>query len=143
MKEQELNQKSAKTTNDNSTIKQQPDNSTSNNLEFLKKLNGKYPFKVKLFDNSEFNQRLKKLLGNSRYKFLSETWAVETPMEFSNNIFVAFGCQAHNCGSTNFIIVVDFSENLMYAGIREDDIVKTYSEDGSTLPKVIEWANEN
>lgn len=142
-KEQELNQKSAKTATDNSTVRQQSDNSTSNNLDFLKKLNGKYPYEVKLLDNTAFTQRLKKLLGNSRYNFLKETWAVETPMEFANNIFVASGCQAHNCGSTNFIIVVDFSNNVMYAGIREEDNVKTYSEDGSNSSKVSEWANGN
>jgi len=142
-KEQELNQKSAKTITENSTVKQQPDNPTSNNLDFLKKLNGKYPYEVKLFDNSALMQRLKKLLGDSRYNFLKETWAVETPIEFANNIFVASGCQAHNCGSTNFIIAVDFSNNVMYAGIREEDKVKTYSEDGSNSPKVNEWANGN
>ena len=141
-KEQELNQKTAKTT-DNSTVKQQPDNSTSDNLDFLKKLNGKYPYEVKLFDNSTFKQRLKNLLGKSRYNFLTETWAVEVPMEFTNNIFVASGCQAHNCVSTNFIIVVDFSKNVMYAGIREEGKVKTYSEDGSSSSKVTEWANGN
>jgi len=133
-KEQELNQKSAKTATDNST---------SNNLDFLKKLNGKYPYEVKLLDNTAFTQRLKKLLGNSRYNFLKETWAVETPMEFANNIFVASGCQAHFCGSTNFIIVVDFSNNVMYAGIRKEYNVKTYSEDGSNSSKVSEWANGN
>ncbi|MDP1726238.1 MAG: hypothetical protein Q8M15_05600 [Bacteroidota bacterium] len=142
-KEQELNKKSTKTTTDNSNVKQQPSNSISNNLDFLKKLNGKYPYEVKLFDNSILKQRLKKLLGNSRYNFLKETWAVETPMEFANNIFVASGCQAHNCGSTNFIIVVDLTNNVMYAGIREEDKVKTYSEDGSNSPKVNEWENEN
>ncbi len=141
-KEQELNQKSSKTTTDNSTIKQ-PDNSTLNNLDFLKKLNGKYPYEVKLFENTALMQRLKKLLGNSRYNFLKETWAVETPMEFANNIFVASGCQAHNCGSTNFIIVFDFSNNVMYVGIREEDKVKTYSEDGSNSPKINEWENGN
>jgi hypothetical protein len=140
--EQELNQKTAKAASGNLTVKQ-PDNLTSNNLDFLKKLNGKYPYEVKLLDNSALTQRLKKLLGNSRYYFLKETWAVETPMEFTNNLFVASGCQAHNCGSTNFIIVFDFSNNVMYAGIREEGIVKTYSEDGSNSPKVNEWENEN
>lgn len=141
-KEQELSQKSSKTTIDNSAIKQ-PDNSTLNNLDFLKKLNGKYPYEVKLFENSILMKRLKKLLGNSRYNFLIETWTVETPMEFANNIFVASGCQAHNCGYTNFIIVFDFSNNVMYAGIREEYKVKTYSEDGSNSPKINEWKNGN
>ena len=141
-KEQELNQKTVKATTGNSTV-EQPKNSNSNNLDFLKKLNGKYPYQVKLLDNSALMQRLKKLLGNSRYNFLKETWAVEIPMEFANNIFVASGCQAHNCSSTNFIIVFDFSNNVMYAGIREEDRVKTYSEDGSNSPRVSGWEYGN
>ena len=123
--------------------KQQPDNSNSSSLDFLKELDGKYPYQVKLFDNSAFTQRLKKLIGNSRYRFLKKTWAVEVPMEVENNTFVALGCQAHNCASTNFIIVVDFSKNVMYVGIKEEDEIKTYSEDGSYSPKVNEWVNGN
>ena len=123
------------------------DNSISNNLDFLKELEGKYPYEVKLFDKSAFTQRLKKLIGNSRYRFLEETWAVETPIKVENNIFVIFACQAHNCDSTNFVIAVDFSTNLMYAGIREEGKFKTYSEDGSYPLKVTElsewykWVN--
>lgn len=124
-------------------IEKENDNSNSNNLDFLKKLNGKYPYQVKLFGNSAFTQRLKKLIGNSRYRFLKKTWAVEVPMEVANDIFVASGCQAHNCGSTNFIIVVDFSKNVMYAGIKEEDKIETYSEDGSYSPEMNEWVNEN
>jgi hypothetical protein len=138
-KKQELYQKTAKTTKDNYTVRHHLINSTSNSLDFLKKLNGKYPYEAKLFDNSTFTKRLKKLLGNSRYNFLTETWTVESPMEFVNNVFVASGCQAHICSSTNFIIVVDFSKNVMYAGIREEGEVKTYSEDGSNSLKVSEW----
>jgi len=41
-KEQELSQKQAK---------QKDVNSNTNKLDFLKKLNGKYPFEAKLFDN--------------------------------------------------------------------------------------------
>ena len=123
--------------------KQQPDNSNSNNLDFLKNLDGKYPYAVGLFDKSAFTQRLKKLIGNSRYRFLKKTWAVQVPMVVDNNTFVALGCQAHNCDSTNFIIVVDFSKNVMYVGIKEEDEIKTYSEDGSYSPKVNEWVNGN
>lgn len=96
-----------------------------------------------MLENGEFTQRLRKLLGTSRYNFLKETWNVETPIEFENNIFVASACQAHNCASTNFIITVDFTNNVMYAGIREEDKVKIYSEDGSRSIIVSDWANEN
>ncbi len=116
---------------------------TATNLDFLKELNGKYPIKVKLFDNSAFTERLKKLLGYSRYTFLTETWAVETPIQFTLNNFVVSGCKAHDCSSTYFIIVFDFSKNVMYAGIRENDEVTTYSEDGSNSTYVKFWSNQS
>jgi hypothetical protein len=120
----------------------QPNNQKSENLDFLKTTNGKYPFAIKLFNNAALAHRLKKLLGN-RYQFLKKTWAVETPIEIKDNIFIAQGCQTHNCTSTNFIIVFDFLKNVLYAGIREDEKPKTYSENGSTSPKLLEWSVSN
>ena len=136
-KEQKLNQKTIDVTTDNS-IEKQSENSILDNLDFLKRLNGKYPYHVKLLDNSALAKRLIKLLGNSRYNFLKENWDVETPMEFKNNIFVASACQAHACGYTEFIIVFDFSKNVMYASIREEGNVRTYSEDGSYSQEINE-----
>lgn len=112
----------------------------SNNLNFLKKYAGKYPHDVKLLDNPYLAKRLKKLLG-PRYSFVKKTWAVETPMQMKDNVFSASGCQEHNCGDTNFILAVDFSKNILYAGIREETKVKLYAEDGSTNQQVTEWAN--
>jgi hypothetical protein len=109
------------------------------NLNFLKKYAGKYPHDVKLLNNTTLTTRLKKLLGN-RYAFLKKTWAVETPIEINNNVFSAAGCQTHNCSDTNFIIVVDFSKNILYAGIREETNVKVYAEDSSTNQQVTDWA---
>lgn len=140
-KEQEFKtQTSKEETNTITTVIQQTNNSS--NLDFLKSTNGKYPYEIKLLKNSILTQRLEKLIGN-RYNFLKETWAVETPIEVKDNIFVAFGCQAHNCGSTNFIIIIDFNKNILYAGIRENDIVKLYSEDGSDSYKLNDFATGN
>jgi hypothetical protein len=113
--------------------------SSINKLDFLKKLDGKYPYEVKLLDNSVFMKRLKNLLGNERYAFLKDNWATEMPIQFSDNIFVAEGCQAHNCGATKFIIVYNFNNNVIYAGIREEEYAKTFSEDGSFSTKIINW----
>ena len=133
------NKKGHKT--DSQTIKQ-PINTNLDSLDFLKKFNGKYPNDVKLFDNLTLKLRLQKLLGN-RYTFLKETWAVENPIEIKNNIFIATGCQTHNCGSTNFIIVIDFSNKVVYAGIREEEKVKLYSENGSSNQELNNWAKSN
>ena len=118
-----------------------PVSSVPGDLDFLRNLNGKYPYDVKLLDNPELKKRLTSLLGN-RFGFMKTTWAVEEPIEIKNNIFVATGCEAHNCGSTNFIIAVDLAKNIVYAGVRENDQVKTYSENGSSIQQVNDWATE-
>ena len=109
-------------------------------MAFLRKLQGKYPYDVKLFNSQALSTRLKKLLGN-RYQYMIKTWAVEIPIEIKNNLFVASGCEQHNCGATNFIIVYDFAKNNLSVGVREEDKVKTYSEDGSNSPRVLQWVN--
>lgn len=104
--------------------------SPENSLEFLNSTNGNYPKDMNLLEDSTLKQRLKKLIG-IRYYFLVENWNVENPIVVKNNFFVAFGCQSQNCDSTNFIIIIDFSKDILYAGIRENNNVESYSEDGS------------
>lgn len=140
-KEQELNKKSSDTAQSQLSVQTKFDNSEQNSLDGLKKLNGKYSFEAKLFDNIAFNNRLRKLIGN-KYDFLKENWNVTTPMEFSANTFIAEGCKAHFCNSTNFIVVYEFSSDVMYAGIRDKNNVKIYSDDGTTTSRITEWAKE-
>jgi len=103
---------------------------TINKLNFLRDLEGKYPYEIKLFDNSIFYQRLEKLLGNDNCEFLISNFDVQSPITIKNDVFVAEACQAHNCGDTDFIVVYDFSNDTMYAGIREEGKIRTYSEKG-------------
>lgn len=110
-------------------------------LTFLKKYNGKYPFQVKLFKNSAFLERLGYLIGDYYLSYLLNNWNVESPIEISNNIFSVTGCKKYECGTTNFIIIVDFRKDVMYVGIRINDRVQTYSEDNSTTRKLNEWIN--
>ena len=111
-------------------------------VAFLANYNDKYPYDVNLLDNPIVKKRLKNLIG-TRFAFLKETWAVETPIKVENNTFIASACQAHNCAATNFIIVVILKSNTMYVGIREEEVIKTYSEDGSTSSYIEEWKNQN
>jgi hypothetical protein len=117
--------------------------SDSTTFKFLKKYDKKYPYEVKLLDNSILKQRLKTLLGN-RYSFLKSKWAVEIPIEIKDNIFIAYACETHNCDATNFMIIVDINRNIVYAGIREERKAVTYSEDNSKGPvQLQDWAKEN
>jgi hypothetical protein len=116
--------------------------SINSEVAFLASYNEKYPYDVNLLENPTIKKRLRSLIGN-RFAFLKETWAVETPIKVEHNTFVASACQAHNCAATNFIIVVNLESNTMYVGIREEETLKTYSEDGTTSSYIEEWKKQN
>jgi hypothetical protein len=51
--------------------------------------------------------------------------------------------QAHSGGEPGAVLMVDFSKDVVYAGIRENGDEKLYSEDGSDVPRRLrEWADE-
>jgi len=126
----------------NKITKQQHGNTTSENLDFMKKLNGKYPYEVKLLNNSVLKKRLKKMLG-SQYDYMKNIWEVQSPIEINNGLFYAWAMQAHSGGDPSAVLMVDFNKNVLYVGIRKDKQEKIYSEDGSDAPqKIQDWANE-
>ena len=143
-KEQELNQKAVKPTTSNQTTKQQlSDNAVSDNLDFLNKLDKKYPHEIELLDNPIIKKRLKKMLG-TQYDFMKSIWEVETPIEISNGLFYAEGMQAHSGGDPSAVLMADINKNVLYVGIRKDEQEKIYSEDGSNAPQRLQdWANKH
>ena len=100
---------------------------TYEEIKGLKSSDGKYPSEVKLKENKGLTTRLKKLLG-IRYFFMTAKWGPETPIEIKENIFKSEFCEQHNCGSTNFIILFNFSTNTLCVGIREEGQVTIYME---------------
>jgi len=112
---------------------------TLDNLSFLRNLNGKYPYEVELLDNKILAGRLYELIGD-RFSFLKKKWNVETPIEISDNIFIASACEAHNCGYTEFIIVINFTNDVLYVGIREEGKVDLYSENGVSCQQLDNWS---
>ncbi|HWR02111.1 MAG TPA: hypothetical protein VN371_09630 [Chlorobaculum sp.] len=107
-------------------------------MAFLNSFAGKYPHEVKLLDHPVLSKRLSLLTGE-RFNFMKQSWAVESPMEITNGKFIASGCMAHNCASTNFIVIYDFNTNTLYVGIRENDVVSRYSENGYTCDELQRW----
>lgn len=108
------------------------------NLDFLKKYDGKYAYEVHLFEKKIFADRLSKLIGEDNFKTV-QSWDTEMPMEYRDNVFVAEGCKPHDCGSNNYIIVYNFSEDAMYAGILTRDEAATFSENGKSSERVEKW----
>ncbi len=102
----------------------------SNRLDFLMDYDGKYPTEVKLFENSAFNQRLKRLVGDE-YDLIYYGCAVETPATINNNFFIVGACQQHNCAGINYTVVYDYTNDILYVGIKEEEELRSYSEKGN------------
>jgi hypothetical protein len=120
----------------------QKDPGSTGNLDFMKTLTGKYPYEVKLFDNPVLASRLKILLGD-RFDFLKSIWETQTPVEINGDLFYAWAMKAHSGGDPGAVLMVDFSKDVVFAGIRENGEEMLYSEDGSDVPvRLREWADE-
>lgn len=111
-----------------------------NNLQFLRDSEGKYPDDIGLLKNNAFKRRLKNVLGK-RYRFLKKNFNVQTPIEFIDGFFAAWGCQSHNCDATNFLIAYDFSNDVLHAGVREEGKEMVYSENGDIPAIIIKWVH--
>ncbi len=114
----------------------------SEDIVFLTKFKDKLPYDVDLLNIPIIKKRLDKLIGN-KYSVLKDTCHVETPIKIDNDEFIAEACQAHNCNATNYIILINLSSNVMYVGIREEQNVRLYSEDGSTSSYLTKWKMDN
>ncbi len=116
---------------------------TKTNLEFLKKYKGKYPYDVKLLSNPILKKRIVDLIGIQKYNFMKTTWRVEGGIGVENNMFDASGCEQHNCGNTNFIIVVDLEKNILYIGYRVESEILKFGEDQNYPKLILDWEKEN
>jgi hypothetical protein len=105
----------------------------------LRKSAGKYPYEVKLLENSELRTRLTKLLGGE-WPDMKANWNVEIPIEIEGPVFKASACQAHNCAANNYVMFVDLdNDNINVYHIEEDKGAETYFEKGRiALPRKFE-----
>ena len=120
----------------------QSENAVEESLDFLTKLNGKYPYEVKLLDNPILKKRLKRMLG-SQYNFMKSIWQVEIPITVKDGFFYVWAMQAHSGGDPSADLMADIENNVLYVIIKKDGHKKLYSEDGSNLPEPLqEWADK-
>jgi hypothetical protein len=121
---------------------QKSSNTKIGTLDFLTKYNGKYPFDVKLLNNSTIKKRLQQLLGVQQYNYIVEIMEVETPMEVKDGLFYAEGMQAHSGGDPSAVIMADIQKDILFVGIYKDGKPIYFSEGNAELPmKLRNWAN--
>lgn len=96
--------------------------------DLLKSFDGQYPFDIDLLDNELFRNRIRHLLGDSRFAFMQKYFEVQAPMTVTQSVFVARGCKTHECNSTNFTLIYDIKNNKFYVVIVDNFIVSIYYE---------------
>ena len=114
---------------------------SSERVNYLKNLDGKYPFDVNLLGNPIMKKGLKNLTED-RFNFLKKNFNTQMPMVILNNFFISEACKAHECGFTEFIIIVDLTKDVLYVGIRDAGKIQTFSEDKSPDPEPIKHWSE-
>lgn len=97
-------------------------------LAALKKSAGKYPNDIKFLDIPEVSSRLKKLLGKD-FSGLKAHFNVEVPIEIIGDVFMAQGCEAHNCGNSYYVFVDLKSDNINVYHV-QNDVPTTFFEHG-------------
>src|SRR5690606_34822421 len=115
--------------------------SNSSGLSYLKNSHGHYPSDIGLLENGTLKNRMIALMGDSVFTFLVEVWAVESPIEIANNVFVAKGCQAHYCSETNFIIIYELKSDLLTIGTRTEGEINFYTEATDIPTQYWDWRN--
>lgn len=103
--------------------------STPTVLIILKRAKGKYPAEIKLLENAEMDGRLNKLLGKD-FAAMKAHWNVENPIEIESRVFMASGCEAHNCGANHYLLFVDMPTDNINVFHIEDGKTKHYFEKG-------------
>ncbi len=102
---------------------------TSSLIDILKRSKGKYPYQAKLLEIPDLKERLKKLMG-SEFAAMKKYWNVESPFEIENDVLMASGCEAHNCGSNHYFLFVDLKNDDINVYHQEDSGTKHYYERG-------------
>ena len=110
-------------------------------LGFLKKLNSKNDVKNILLNNTSFNNRMIKLLGE-RYPYLLSKWNHEHKVEINDTLFLAEICDHKNCNQVDFIIIYTFHKDNLSVGIRDQETIETFSENKESASEINQWSNK-
>lgn len=88
---------------------------------------GKYPHDIKLFEDKNFTDRLKKLLGK-KYDEMVKNFNVESPITSENGIYKVTGCKQHDCPGYSTDIYFDSKDDNMNVLIDQNGSLTDFSE---------------
>ncbi|TZF94129.1 hypothetical protein FW781_15995 [Chryseobacterium panacisoli] len=99
-----------------------PDNIITKNV-------GKYPHDIKLFEDKNITERLKKLAG-AQYDEMVKNFNVESPITSENGIYKLTGCKQHDCPGYATSIFYDAKNDNLNISIDKNGKVTDFAEKG-------------
>ena len=70
---------------------------------------GKTVSESKLWQNKEFDRRLRELMG-SDYATMKKYWNTETPIKKFGDFLMMTGCERHDCAANRYVIFMDMGQ---------------------------------
>ena len=81
-------------------------------LRPLEDMVGKTATEMELWQNKDFTQRLRKLMGPD-LATMQRNWNIETPMKKFGDILMLTGCERDNCTNNRYVIFISLSESFI------------------------------
>ena len=110
---------------DSVTIKTDSANSSTRNI--ITNNIGKYPHDIKLFENKDFADRVKKITG-AQYDEMFKNFNVESQIVSENGIYKVTGCKQHDCPGYSTSIFYDSKNDNLNVAIDKNGKVTDFTE---------------
>ena len=88
---------------------------------------GKYPHDIKLFENKDFADRVKKITG-AQYDEIFKNFNVESQIVSENGIYKVTGCKQHDCPGYSTSIFYDSKNDNLNVAIDKNGKVTDFTE---------------
>ncbi|SHH66996.1 hypothetical protein SAMN05421866_3407 [Chryseobacterium oranimense] len=88
---------------------------------------GKYPHDIKLFENKDFTDRVKRITG-AQYDEIFNNFNVESQIVSENGIYKVTGCKQHDCPGYSTSIFYDSKNDNLNVAIDKNGKITDFTE---------------
>jgi len=88
---------------------------------------GKYPHDIKLFENKDFTERVKKITG-AQYDEIFNNFNVESQIVSENGIYKVTGCKQHDCPGYSTSIFYDSKNDNLNVAVDKNGKITDFTE---------------
>lgn len=90
---------------------------------------GKYPTEIKIFEDKDFSDRVKKLVG-AQYDEILKNFNVESPIVSDAGIYKFTGCRQHDCPAYQTTVLYDAQNDNLNVLVDQEGKITEFAEKG-------------